>query len=224
VLDPVSGAQSWYAQWASRALHVGSGEGGVLARLLLKRLAVADILTVTSNKGGAEVYAIPPSSVILEPVDDAALASGHRLLSCPVCQAQVPGTAVVVEQLEGAPCLVTRCDGRLERAAGEPANFYRRFFTSHEVQRVIAREHTGLLDDKTRVAYENGFKGKADAPDAPNVLVATPTLELGIDIGDLSTVMLGSLPRRVASYLQRVGRAGRLTGSALNPSSASRRR
>ena len=216
VLDAVSGAQSWYAQWAARALHVSGGEGGVLARLLLKRLAVADILTVTSNKAGAEVYAIPASSVILEPIDDAALAGGHRLLSCPVCQGQVPGTAVVIEQLDGAPCLVTRCDGRLVRAAGEPANFYRRFFTSHEVQRVIAREHTGLLDDATRVAYENGFKGKAETPDAPNVLVATPTLELGIDIGDLSTVMLGSLPRRVASYLQRVGRAGRLTGSALN--------
>ena len=39
---------------------------------------------------------------------------------------------------------------------------------------------------------------------------------MGIDIGDLSTVMLASLPRSVASYLQRVGRAGRLTGSALN--------
>jgi ATP-dependent helicase YprA (DUF1998 family) len=216
VLDPVSGAQSWYAQWAARVLHVTGGEGGVLARLLLKRLAVADVLTVTSNKGGAEVYAIPPSSVILEPIYDAELVGGGRLLGCPVCQGQVPGNAVVVAQLDGAPCLVTRCDGRLVRAAGEPANFYRRFFSSHEVQRVIAREHTGLLDDKTRVAYENGFKGKADAPDAPNVLVATPTLELGIDIGDLSTVMLGSLPRRVASYLQRVGRAGRLTGSALN--------
>src|SRR5699024_11228048 len=51
---------------------------------------------------------------------------------------------------------------------------------------------------------------------APNVLVATPTLEMGIDIGDLSTVMLGSLPETVASYVQRVGRAGRLTGNALN--------
>ena len=65
-------------------------------------------------------------------------------------------------------------------------------------------------------AYENQFKASADDPQAPNVLVATPTLEMGIDIGDLSTVMLASLPRSVASYLQRVGRAGRLTGSALN--------
>jgi Zn-finger nucleic acid-binding protein len=39
---------------------------------------------------------------------------------------------------------------------------------------------------------------------------------MGIDIGDLSTVVLASLPRTVASYLQRVGRAGRLTGNALD--------
>ena len=40
----------------------------------------------------------------------------------------------------------------------------------------------------------------------PTCLVATPTLEMGIDIGDLSTVMLSSLPVSVSSYVQRVGR------------------
>ena len=84
------------------------------------------------------------------------------------------------------------------------------------MRRVVAREHTGLLDDETRLAYENGFKGADTSPQAPNVLVATPTLEMGIDIGDLSAVFLSSLPRTVAAYLQRVGRAGRLTGNALN--------
>ena len=53
------------------------------------------------------------------------------------------------------------------------------------------------------------------APDAPNVITATPTLEMGIDIGDLSAVMLTSVPRNPASYIQRVGRAGRLTGNSL---------
>ena len=39
-------------------------------------------------------------------------------------------------------------------------------------------------------------------------------MELGIDIGDLSTVALASLPRSTANYLQRIGRAGRSTGNA----------
>ena len=71
------------------------------------------------------------------------------------------------------------------------------------------------MPTKTRLDYETAFKRGGTDPQAPNVLVATPTLEMGIDIGDLSTVMLGSLPRSVSSYLQRVGRAGRLTGNSL---------
>src|SRR5699024_830795 len=85
-----------------------------------------------------------------------------------------------------------------------------------ESQRTTALPlHDALPIYAVRLKYESQFKAKDPGPGAPNVLVATPTLEMGIDIGDLSTVMLSSLPRRVSSYLQRVGRAGRLTGNAL---------
>ena len=57
----------------------------------------------------------------------------------------------------------------------------------------------------------------------PNVLSCTPTLELGIDIGDLSAVILASVPRRPASYVQRAGRAGRRTGNAFLVTFAGRR-
>ncbi len=40
-------------------------------------------------------------------------------------------------------------------------------------------------------------------------VVATPTMELGIDLGDLDVVIMASLPRSFSSYLQRAGRAGR---------------
>lgn len=214
-LDSVTGAQSWYATWAARCLGVAPSEGGVLARLLLDRLADRGAISVVRSGSDAQVYQLLPQNIVVRPTTVAALEAGEHRLECSTCRAQVPVAAEIVEQLVGAPCMVARCGGHLGTAVASD-NFYRRMYSSTDVQRVVAREHTSQLDDETRLAYENGFKASHAEPDSPNVLVATPTLEMGIDIGDLSTVILASLPRSVASYLQRVGRAGRLTGNALD--------
>ena len=197
--------------WRSAA-----ADGGGLCRLLLERLARDGVLTATSSESGATVYAIPPSGVIVAGPQPPTSLPAATCSSCDTCRAPTPGSThhrrpARRRAVPGGP---------LPRpaAAGPPLedNFYRRLYASPDMRRVVAREHTSLLDDETRLAYENGFKGAGTDPHAPNVLVATPTLEMGIDIGDLSSVFLASLPRTVASYLQRVGRAGRLTGNALD--------
>lgn len=48
------------------------------------------------------------------------------------------------------------------------------------------------------------------------VIVATSTLELGIDVGDLDRVIQIDSPSTVASFLQRIGRTGRRAGSSRN--------
>ena len=48
------------------------------------------------------------------------------------------------------------------------------------------------------------------------VIVATSTLELGIDVGDLDRVLQVGAPTTVASFLQRLGRTGRRPGSTRN--------
>ncbi|PRC57768.1 ATP-dependent helicase, partial [Mycobacterium sp. ITM-2017-0098] len=48
------------------------------------------------------------------------------------------------------------------------------------------------------------------------VIVATSTLELGIDIGDLDRVIQIDAPRSVSSFLQRLGRTGRRPGTSRN--------
>jgi ATP-dependent helicase YprA (DUF1998 family) len=215
-LVPVASSQRWYAVWTGQVLGCSPGEGATLAVELLKQLAQLDVVQVVNTESGGQVYELLPSRILVEPVSAAQLVGGEVLLRCDTCGSIEPGTRQVVNELEDAPCLVLRCRGRLERSGGDPVNFYRSLYSAADATRVIAREHTSLLPDEIRLEHEEQFKAGASNPAAPNVLVATPTLEMGIDIGDLSTVMLAGLPRSVASYLQRVGRAGRLTGSALN--------
>ncbi|MEN3284731.1 MAG: ATP-dependent helicase Lhr and Lhr-like helicase [Solirubrobacteraceae bacterium] len=70
--------------------------------------------------------------------------------------------------------------------------------------------HSSLSVDDRRQA-ERAF---AEARDC--VIVATSTLELGIDVGDLDRVIQLGAPRTVASVLQRIGRTGRRAGSGRN--------
>ncbi|NYH55731.1 ATP-dependent Lhr-like helicase [Nocardiopsis arvandica] len=70
--------------------------------------------------------------------------------------------------------------------------------------------HASLALDERRRA-EAAFSEARDC-----VIVATSTLELGIDVGDLDRVIQINAPGTVASFLQRIGRTGRRRGSARN--------
>ena len=82
-----------------------------------------------------------------------------------------------------------------------------RMLTKGRIKRVIAAEHTSLLDREERKLIETRFMQDQAKPWHPNLLSATPTLEMGINIGDLSTLVLCSVPPQQANYVQRMGRA-----------------
>ncbi len=89
------------------------------------------------------------------------------------------------------------------------------FVDSQQMAELIARMTTksygirigvhraGLLPEERRSVEEAFWRGDLLA------VAATPTLELGIDIGDLDVVIMPHLPRSYASYIQRAGRVGR---------------
>jgi ATP-dependent Lhr-like helicase len=67
--------------------------------------------------------------------------------------------------------------------------------------------HHGSLAKETRLDAEQRLKrGELQ------VLVATASLELGIDIGDVDLVCQIASPRAIATFLQRVGRSGHQVG------------
>lgn len=215
-LDNVTSSQGWYALWAAKCLPgLTASEGAKLARMLFVELDRRDVIGSVKTDSAADVYFLRSEQIVLAPASADDLENGRLQLRCDVCDNLVPGSAAVIDQLVDGPCTVSRCPGRLKRRSGK-GGFYRGLYASSDMRRVVAREHTSLLESATRLQYETAFKSSTAEPDAPNVLVATPTLEMGIDIGDLSAVFLASLPRTVASYVQRVGRAGRLTGNSLS--------
>lgn len=68
--------------------------------------------------------------------------------------------------------------------------------------------HHSSIDKNRREAVEELFKYGRN-----KTIVATSTLELGIDIGGLDIVIQDSSPRTVSSFLQRMGRTGRREGT-----------
>ena len=102
-------------------------------------------------------------------------------------------------------CTAWRCDGDLEFLRDDPDNYDLQLL-DQGYSMLRPEEHTAMVPAGERERLENLFKGDSDAV---NALVCTPTLELGVDIGQLDAVLMRNVPPLPANYWQRAGRAGR---------------
>lgn len=71
---------------------------------------------------------------------------------------------------------------------------------------IKAAVHTSHIPRTQREEIEEGIRS---TPPQYNIVIATPTLELGIDIGDITVVVIAGLPPTPEKFAQRAGRAGR---------------
>ncbi|WP_099020418.1 ATP-dependent helicase [Mycolicibacterium palauense] len=91
-------------------------------------------------------------------------------------------------------------------AGGAPAHIMASGQT-HGAEPVLARAHHGSVSKEARAEVEEALKsGRLKA------VVATSSLELGIDMGAVDLVIQVEAPPSVASGLQRIGRAGHQVG------------
>jgi len=102
-------------------------------------------------------------------------------------------------------CTRHHCRGLLE-SSPVPKDHYDLANLEGEFTMLMPREHSAQVPNEERYLIEEQFR-KVDGE--VNCLVATPTLELGVDIGGLDMVLLRNVPPTPANYWQRVGRAGR---------------
>ena len=211
-VEPLSlpGGRSWYQRWIDRTLGsrfplVSTYHAPSILRILLESLR-AKGLTKFHLAKDIPIWAIDPQRFLVT--------TDLRVLRC-----ASPARALVVPRDEaplwlGAPSLELGVSDSYQRLAAEPPTWAGRTYRQARIRRVVAEEHTALLTREWRERIQTRFASEDPRPWDPNMLSATPTLELGIDIGDLSTVALCSVPPGQANYLQRIGRAGRRDGNA----------
>lgn len=143
---------------------------------------------------GAVYYFLDPNSIMVK-----SLESGFSK-ECPKCHSQYNWKAVDA-------CLKNSCKNGLEDAVIRHDFYYEQYTQSIEGNHIIvADDHSAQVPGQERKIKENKFK---KTPPEIQILFATPTMELGIDIGTLSSVYMRNVPPNPSNYAQRAGRAGR---------------
>ena len=100
-----------------------------------------------------------------------------------------------------------RAGGELDPDGRSPAQVMAQSGQSRGAEQVIAKAHHGSVSKEQRALIEDDLK-RGRLP----CVVATSSLELGIDMGAVDLVVQIESPPSVASALQRVGRAGHQVG------------
>ena len=198
---------SWYFSYFTRCFNPALANVNLsndFYKKLAEVLTEAEIFDCVNGQDGPN-YCINPAKVHLS--------TNVRVYRCDHCQSDLI-TSDTDTLSEGTPCIVRNCQGSYTVEETQDQNYYQRIYRREKTPRIYSHEHTGLLGRKEREEVEYDFKNRPNA-DSINSLVATSTLEMGIDIGDLNSELNVGIPPLTSNYLQRVGRAGRKSGGAL---------
>lgn len=204
-------SKSWYGKWVDKYLPVLHSETDCIEinKIILEELTVAGVLSKCEGPTDVDVWGLNSGACIIS--NDV-----HQMV-CDICGSKISVSGNNIHAWKGMCCTRVNCPGHMIESEENGLDFYGRLYSQGEMIRIVAKEHTGLLQRDDREELERTFK-KAKEDKKPwdaNLLSCTPTLEMGIDIGDLSTVVLSSIPPAQAQYAQRAGRAGRKDGNAL---------
>jgi len=174
-----------------------------LWRLLTEEIELLAPVTLRSNSGKA----ISGCTGVRQIDADRLVLHSHRgRWRCRKCQRA---------QIRPTPqdrCLAFNCDGTLQFETEDPEN-YDLVALDQGFAMLRPAEHSAQVPADERERLELLFKGDSELI---NTLVCTPTLELGVDIGALDTILMRNVPPLPANYWQRAGRAGRRHRLAVN--------
>ena len=202
---------TWCYQWAFKSffdwdtLSLVAEQFPQLYQLTLDALVKSNLLDLRITRTNQSVWGLLQSALLVQ--------AQATPLNCTSCHDSCMSVPADLSYWENMPCLQPHCDGHYAPSSQQSFEFYKNLYSRGEVWRIFAQEHTGLLEREVREQLEDSFIHGKHRYD-PNLLSATSTLEMGIDIGDLSATLLCSVPPTQANYQQRIGRAGRRDGNA----------
>lgn len=133
------------------------------------------------------------------------LVKNDQLLDEPLYQ--LNGTYILWQIGDGATTIADKIKNPSFRTIEQKVNqFFQIFYQTDfkNLKHIKAGEHSGQLKNVDRIEFENKFRNGN-----LSLLCCSPTMELGIDISDLTVVHMRNVPPDPANYAQRSGRAGR---------------
>ncbi|MCC6652873.1 MAG: DEAD/DEAH box helicase, partial [Candidatus Eisenbacteria bacterium] len=154
----------------------------------------SQVLKATTHRTEGVVY-----QLAFDRLDFAKRDAGHSPKRCGVCR------RVSWIDVSGV-CPSLRCKGELvaEEADAQTGEHYANLYRTLETIGLRVAEHTAQLASEAASEVQDEF-----ATGRINVLSCSTTFELGVDIGEVQSVLLRNVPPSPANYVQRAGRAGR---------------
>ena len=154
-----------------------------------------------SNVISLSEYGIKYSEFIKEYGQDKLKNSVEKLVSYNILNEKTQNNSCNKEDYFQTSTFYLNKDNTFIKTEPSKYNTLREIFEEHFL---LTGAHSSEVAKDLKKVYEDSFQN-ADI----NLLIATPTLEMGIDIGNLSFVYMLGVPQMPSSYAQRAGRAGR---------------
>ena len=203
--------KSWYQIWVEKVLTpvnvlAATRNAADVLHVVMNALCAAGLVSEVSARR-TKVWALNPARLHVT--------ARTTVMHCEESKRTLVVPAREAELWQGVPCLDRAAQDRYVRQEPGSPTWAGRLYRQGDVHRIVSAEHTALVSRQERDHLQERFAAPDARPWEPNLLSATPTLELGVDIGDLSTVVMCSVPPAPVNWVQRTGRAGRRDGNAL---------